>query len=312
VHEVSLSAAAFTNFGLDHLDYHKTREIYFDAKLILFKEILKDDGAAVVLGDQTEVYEGVSRYCKNVITFGFDAGNFIRAENVRESQGGMVFDLEIGRHMTKDVSVGLFGKFQILNVLCAISLAHACGLPAVRIVEALGNIRTLEGRMERIGSYNGGQIYVDYAHTADGFGRVLETFRRACAGRLICVFGCGGGRDKSKRCLMGSAASEMADVVVITDDNPRSENPSAIRREILNSCPMGVEIEDRKEAIKYAVGSIEPGDFVIILGKGHETTQIYGTNVIPHNDKDEVLSIWGRNASWRVEMMFSGTVAKGA
>jgi UDP-N-acetylmuramoyl-L-alanyl-D-glutamate--2,6-diaminopimelate ligase len=288
-HDIALSAAAFTNFGSDHLDYHKTRGAYFESKLILFKEILRGEGAVVILGDQPEIREGVSKYNKNIMTFGFNAGNLIRAENVRGAPDGVSFDLTMDGKVAKDISVALFGEFQILNILCAASLAYACGLPSEGIIETIPKIRALNGRMEKVATCNGGHVYVDYAHTADGFRRTLEAFRKPCHKRLICVFGCGGDRDKSKRRLMGEAAGEIADVVIVTDDNPRSEDPAVIRREILTGCPGSLEVGDRKEAIKYAMNLLGPGDFVIIQGKGHETTQTYGDKIISHNDREEAL-----------------------
>ncbi|MDR0630647.1 MAG: UDP-N-acetylmuramoyl-L-alanyl-D-glutamate--2,6-diaminopimelate ligase [Holosporales bacterium] len=287
--QIMLSAAAFTNFGHDHLDYHKTEDCYFESKLILFKDILKNDKLAVVYGDHSQIYENVYKYNQNIMTFGFNKNNSIRAQNIQQFPSYIKFDLVIKDKLTRNIKIKIFGEFQILNIMCAIALAHACGLAFDVIINTLHKITGLEGRMEMVATHNNGFIYVDYAHTADGFKQILETFKKFCRGKLICVFGCGGNRDTSKRYLIGKAAAEIADIAIVTNDNPRNEDPTIIRKEILIGCPNGIEISNRKEAIKYAIESITPNDFVAILGKGHETTQIYKDKIINHNDKEEVL-----------------------
>ena len=289
-HSISLTAAAFTNFASDHLDYHKTRKAYLLSKLRLFKEILPSNMPAIVSQDFPYVCEEVAKINQNLITFGMAVNNFVRAHNIREFPDRIIFDLSCGSELFSEIEVKLFGKFQIMNVLCAISLAMASGMDIASIVETLHQIKPLNGRMEHIKSVNGGDVYVDFAHTAEGFRSALSCFKKTCPGRLICVFGCGGDRDKSKRSEMGKAASEVADICIITDDNPRTEPPADIRRQIIEACPGAKEIGSRREAIKYAISLINPGDFVVILGKGHETQQIYAEEVIYFNDKDEILS----------------------
>jgi UDP-N-acetylmuramoyl-L-alanyl-D-glutamate--2,6-diaminopimelate ligase len=291
VHKASLSAAAFTNFGSDHLDYHETIDSYFDAKLVLFNEILEDTKPAVVFGDQPKIVEAVRRYNNNVVTFGGGYRNAIRYQNVKALPDRVVFDLVIDEFVAKGVEIKIFGKLQALNVLCSIALACVCGLRKESITSALCGLSQLDGRMEMVTMYNGGRVYVDYAHTAQGFQRALEEFRDVCKRRLICVFGCGGDRDKSKREIMGRAASSIADVVIVTDDNPRTEPPHGIRKEILAGCKdEAIEIDNRSEAIGYAMSLLGQDDVLAILGKGHETTQTYADKVLHQNDKEDVLN----------------------
>lgn len=289
-HGAELTAAAFTNLASDHLDYHKTREAYLDSKLRLFREILQNDKPAIVSMDFPEVYESVLKINKNIVTFGISNQNFIKAQNIKEFPDRMVFDLMIGNEIFPGIEVKLFGSFQIMNILCAIALAYASDVSIHDILKTLPKIKPLNGRMEHIRSIKGGNVYVDFAHTTDGFKNALECFKKACHGRLICVFGCGGDRDKSKRPEMGVIASEIADVVIITDDNPRTESPAEIRHQILEKCPKGIEIADRMEAIQYAISLIQPGDFVAVIGKGHENYQIYGNEIRHFNDREEILS----------------------
>jgi UDP-N-acetylmuramoyl-L-alanyl-D-glutamate--2,6-diaminopimelate ligase len=292
VHEASLSAAAFTNFGSDHLDYHKTKESYLKAKLILFDEILERGRQAIVFGDQPEVRDSVAKLSGNIITFGMGKENFVRAKDVKCFPGKVLFDLAVDGYMIPNVEIGIFGEFQVLNVLCSVALSYACGLSVTRIVEALSGLSGLNGRMEMIAPYKGGAIYIDYAHTALGFQSALEAFRAGCQAKLICVFGCGGNRDRSKRGEMGRTACAIADAVIVTDDNPRDEDPAFIRSEILADCDeRAIEIGDRNEAIRHAMTLIGEGDIIAIIGKGHEVGQIYGNAVIPQNDKDEILKI---------------------
>jgi UDP-N-acetylmuramoyl-L-alanyl-D-glutamate--2,6-diaminopimelate ligase len=291
LHSAILNAAAFTNLARDHLDYHGTEKAYFKAKMLLFEEILPRDRPAVVSFDYPVIYDAVSKLNDNIVTFGFEIGNFVRAENLKEGQGGTMFDFVCGHERFDDVHVNLIGKFQVMNLLCASAIAFACGLDVATIHSALSDINTASGVMEYVKSINGGDIYVDFAHTACGFRMALQCFRSICAGRLICVFGCGGNRDNEKRAEMGRIADELADIVVITDDNPRYEDPAKIRAALLAQCPRAVEIGDRREAIHYAANIIERGDVVAIIGKGHENYQIYGDKTTLFNDKEEALTV---------------------
>lgn len=287
-HSADLTAAAFTNLASDHLDYHKTREAYLETKLRLFSEILPADKFAVASMDFPEVYRSVSKINKNILSFGFAPENFISADNIEEFSDRLVFDLRCDGRLFKGVEVKFFGDFQVMNILCAVALGIASGVRIDDIVNVLGQVKPLRGRMEHVRSFNGGNVYVDFAHTTEGFKNALTCFKHVCRGRLICVFGCGGDRDKSKRPEMGKIAADLADISIVTDDNPRTERPSAIRQQILASCPGAVEIENRGAAIRYAMSLIQPGDVVAVMGKGHEEYQIYADKIVHFSDHEEI------------------------
>lgn len=291
LHSANLSAAAFTNFSSDHLDYHKTRESYLYAKLRLFNEILPKEKPAIVSKDYPDIYNEISKINKNIISFGIENDNFIKANNINELPEKIIFDLNCGNEIFKNVEINLFGKFQIMNILCAISLALGSGLSIQEIVQTLPKISPLKGRMEHVKSINNGNVYIDYAHTSYGFKSALECFRKVCRGRLICVFGCGGDRDKSKRSEMGKIANDLSDITIVTDDNPRTESPHNIRKQIIETCPNAIEIGNRKEAISHGISLIEENDFLVVIGKGHEDYQIYADKTFHFSDKEEILKI---------------------
>jgi UDP-N-acetylmuramyl-tripeptide synthetase len=225
---------------------------------------------------------------KNIITCGIDSVEDVCAYNINLSLQRIFFDLKIINSTFRSVSSGIFGKMHLKNLLVAISLAKISGIPDDLIVNAIEGLKNLEGRSEYVGSLNGCSIYVDYAHTADGLRNLLKEFREVCDGRLLLVFGCGGDRDRWKRAEMGECASEMADIVIVTDDNPRSEDPWQIRREILARCSKGLEIPDRGEAISHSMSLAKSGDVLLVCGKGHEKVQIYGDKIVNFNDKDVI------------------------
>ncbi|MDR1365395.1 MAG: UDP-N-acetylmuramoyl-L-alanyl-D-glutamate--2,6-diaminopimelate ligase [Holosporales bacterium] len=289
LHSVTLTAAAFTNFSSDHLDYHKDRDAYLSAKLKLFQEVLPCDGVIAAPYDDPELCNRLIDIGKKVTTFGFSGGGDVTAENISISLKRTMFDVVCNGEKFDNVTTNLFGKLQIANLLCAATLAHASGIDMSNIVNAISGITALSGRMEHVTAFNGGDVYIDYAHTTESFKCALTDFKNICAGRLVCVFGCGGDRDKTKRRQMGAIASEIADITIVTDDNPRSEDPAAIRAAIVSAAKGAIEIGDRAEAISYAVSLIKKGDIVVIIGKGHESYQIYGSNAIKFNDRDEAL-----------------------
>ncbi|MDR0553041.1 MAG: UDP-N-acetylmuramoyl-L-alanyl-D-glutamate--2,6-diaminopimelate ligase [Holosporales bacterium] len=291
LHSVKLKVAALTNLASDHIDYHLTRGEYFRVKQKLFSEIGAE--VSVFSKDDGDVYNSLmSLPHKKIITFGFDKSNDIVASNIRELPDKVCFDLSINEATFKDICMHLFGKFQVANVLCSIAMAIAAGSSVESmIVKVLPRIRQLDGRMEHICKHRGGDVYVDYAHTAEAFRSCLASFRNICKGRLISVFGCGGDRDNSKRKIIGEIAGELSDINIVTDDNPRTEDPASIRLEIARNCKNVVDIGPRKDAIEYALDIMQKNDFVIIIGKGHETKQIYQNTTLPHNDKEAVLSI---------------------
>ena len=288
LHSVVLETAGFTNLASDHLDYHKSHKEYLNSKLLLFKDILKQNKIAVVFGDDKYLYNTVKNIHNNIITFGINEYNDIRAENIESDINKVIFDLVVNNEVFKNITLYLTGEFQLLNVLCAIALVYVTGLDVNKIVSIIDKIKPLCGRMERIlSSY--GNIFIDYAHTSEGFKMALNTLKKYCKGKLICVFGCGGNRDSTKRQEFGSIANVLADIPIITDDNPRNEDPSLIRNEIKKKCPNAIEIPDREEAIKKALSLMEKDDIVAIIGKGHETEQIYSNNTKYFNDKEIVL-----------------------
>ena len=289
LHSVLLETAGFTNLASDHLDYHKSHEEYLKSKLLLFKDILKQNKTAVVFGDDEYLYDQVKSIHNNIITFGLNENNNIRADNISSDINKIKFDLIVNNRVFNNIELYLTGEFQLLNVLCAITLVYVTGLDINKIVSIIGKIKPLNGRMEKILSPNSGNIFIDYAHTSEGFRTALSTLKQYCKGKLICVFGCGGNRDTTKRQEFGSIANVFAEVPIITDDNPRNEDPSLIRKEIKKKCPNAMEIPDREEAIKTALSLMKKDDVVAIIGKGHETEQIYANNVKYFNDKEIVL-----------------------
>ncbi|MDR0640121.1 MAG: UDP-N-acetylmuramoyl-L-alanyl-D-glutamate--2,6-diaminopimelate ligase [Holosporales bacterium] len=289
LHSVELSAAAFSNLSADHLDYHGTVEEYLKAKLLLFEEILKTDNPSIVPSSQTDVLQSIQKSHRNIVTFGIGYGANIAGKNIRCYHDRIVFDLSIDGQLYRDIELKLFGDFQLMNLMCAIGLVYACGASPDDIVNIIPRITGLRGRMELVLEKNGKGVCIDYAHTSSAFETSLLAFKQFCHGRLICVFGCGGDRDKSKRREMGQIANEIPDVVIVTDDNPRTENPAEIRAEILDACEKGIEIADRKEAIHHAMNMMCQGDTLVVMGKGHETTQLIMHETRHHDDREEIL-----------------------
>jgi UDP-N-acetylmuramoyl-L-alanyl-D-glutamate--2,6-diaminopimelate ligase len=291
---VRLKAAAFTNLGRDHLDYHPTIEAYLAAKLRLFTELLPKDATAVVNTDVAggaEVVAATQAAGRRIFTVG-RTGEGLKLERlVREGFAQRMSVAHEGR--TFDVRLPLLGEYQAANALVAAGLAIAAGEAAGRVLPALQGLVGVMGRLEIVGEARGGLAVVDYAHKPEALAAVLEALRPFATGRLICVMGCGGDRDKGKRPLMGAIAVEKSDIVIVTDDNPRSERPEAIRAEILAAAPGAREIGDRAEAIRAGVAMLGDGDVLVVAGKGHESGQIVGDKVLPFSDHDEVLKALG-------------------
>lgn len=295
LHSVELQVSAFTNLYSDHLDYHKTKEHYFESKKKLFSEIKSN--VAVISRDDEYVYNSLKNLHNNIITYGLNNKNDIYADNIRELPDRIIFDLHIKSKSFKNICINIFGGFQILNVLCSIAMAIATNdncLSVENISSILHKVKQLEGRMEHIASYHDANIYVDFAHTASSFEKAISTFKNIVSptSRLIVVFGCGGERDTSKRQLFGETSHRLADVCIVTDDNPRNEDPKEIRSNIIKYCPGAVEIPSRVEAIKYGISILKPHDVLIVIGKGHEKTQIYANNnILHHNDSECIRKI---------------------
>jgi UDP-N-acetylmuramoyl-L-alanyl-D-glutamate--2,6-diaminopimelate ligase len=286
---VRVSAGAFTNLSRDHLDYHPTIEAYLAAKLRLFEALVEPGGAAVIDVDNCYAGQVVDAACKRglkVFTIG-EGGNDIRLVDGRVEGFAQRVTL---RHGGRDhvVRLPLVGAFQVQNAAVAAGLAITTGSAPDEVFAALEKLAGARGRLELSGTRDGAPVFVDYAHKPDALAKALDALRPYAGGRLIVVFGCGGDRDKGKRPLMGGIAAKKADRVIVTDDNPRSENPATIRAEILAAAPGATEIGDRAEAIRAGVAMLQKGDVLLIAGKGHESGQIVGDRVLPFQDQDVV------------------------
>jgi len=291
---VKLVAAAFTNLGRDHMDYHPSVAHYLAAKLRLFTELLPPGRTAVINADgerSEDVLGAIEGRDLRVLTVGRRGRHLKLIDVSLEGFGQRLTVRHAGGDLT--LSLPLVGTYQAENALTAAGLAMAAGERVEQVLGALPSLEGVKGRLEIVGRVKGGLAVVDYAHKPEALVAALEACRPFVSGRLICVFGCGGDRDRGKRPIMGRIAAERADVVIVTDDNPRSERPAAIRSEILVSAPGAREIGDRAEAIRAAVAMMGPGDVVLVAGKGHETGQIIGDSVIPFSDQDEIRAALG-------------------
>jgi UDP-N-acetylmuramoyl-L-alanyl-D-glutamate--2,6-diaminopimelate ligase len=289
---VRLKAAAFTNLGRDHLDYHPTMEAYLAAKLRLVTELLPPDGVAVVNADAEhagEVIAAARHAGRNVATVG-KGGEMLTLESLAPDGFAQRLRVHHGSKTT-DIRLPLLGAYQASNALLAAGLVMATGAPADRVLPALPKLEGVKGRLEVMGLARGGLVVIDYAHKPDALAAALKALRPFAPGRLICVFGCGGDRDKGKRPIMGRIAASLADTVIVTDDNPRSEDPKSIRAEILAGAPSAREIGDRAEAIHAGARLLGTGDVLLVAGKGHETGQIIGSTIIPFSDHDAVRDV---------------------
>jgi UDP-N-acetylmuramoyl-L-alanyl-D-glutamate--2,6-diaminopimelate ligase len=287
---VTLKAGAFTNISRDHLDYHASFEDYFTQKLRLFRELLPPGATAVVdmdSGAGKRVADETKARRLNLITVGRE-GQTLKLVSLSLDGFAQLLGIE---HDGKryDVRLPLVGDFQAVNALVAAGLAMATGAAAEDVLPRLERLQGARGRLDLAGTAPGGApIFVDYAHTPDALAKALQALRPYVENRLLVVFGCGGDRDKGKRPEMGAAAVAGSDLAIVTDDNPRNEDPAVIRREILAAAPGAIEIGDRGQAIAEAVAMLAPGDVLLVAGKGHETGQTIGTTVIPFSDHDAV------------------------
>lgn len=285
---VKLSAAAFTNLTQDHLDYHPTMDDYRAAKLRLFTELLPKGAPAIINADspEGEAFEAGARAAGlEIVSIGWRGADLKIRELMPRATGQKMFLTWKGQEF--DVDLPLIGEFQALNALCAAGLALALGDELEGVVAGLRKLEPVKGRLEFVGETEAGAgVFVDYAHTPDGLDTLLRAARPHTAGRLFVVFGCGGDRDRTKRSKMGAVAAKQADLAIVTDDNPRSEVPAAIRADVLEGCPGAMEVGDRAEAIETAIAQLRQGDTLLIAGKGHETGQIVGDEVLPFSDQD--------------------------
>ncbi len=296
---VRVGLAAFTNLSRDHLDYHGDEAAYLAAKRRLFTELLEMDGTAVINAD-SPVYDDLADLCRRrgcrVMGFGW-TGEDIRIQQVETTTDGQQVSLSISGKEA-DFTLPLIGDFQLSNALCAAGLAIASGENVQSILETLGNLEGARGRLEHAGTLpNGAAVFVDYAHTPDALFTVLNAVRPHAKGKLHVVFGCGGDRDKGKRPEMGRAAADNADFVIVTDDNPRTEDAASIRSEAMAGCPDALNIGDRAEAIHTAISNLGRDDMLVVAGKGHEQGQTVGADILPFDDvsvvRDAVKDISG-------------------
>jgi len=286
---VVLQAAGFTNFTQDHLDYHDTFEAYFAAKAGLFRRILPVDGRAVINIDDArgaEMRAIAAARGQDVLTIGQGGGDLaLLAQRFDATGQDIRFSWQGNPHQAR---LALIGGFQAENVLLACGLAIATGEVPERVFETLGDLTTVRGRMQLAATrHNGAAVFVDFAHTPDAVATALKALRPHVMGRIVVIIGAGGDRDAGKRPLMGQAATDHADVVFVTDDNPRCEDPGTIRAAVMAGAPDATEVGDRAEAILRGVDALQPGDALLIAGKGHETGQIIGEDVFPFDDAEQ-------------------------
>ena len=292
---VHLSGVAFTNLTQDHLDYHETMDEYRAAKTRLFSELAPKGCPAVVNADSDQrlFFEEAGRSSGlDIVSVGWRGADLKIEELMPKATGQRLFIDWRGEKAAIDLP--LIGEFQALNALTAAGLALAGGVDLQAVAEGMAKLKPVKGRLEYVGKTEAGAgIFVDYAHTPAGLDVLIRAARPHTAGRLVVVFGCGGDRDRGKRSLMGEVAAKHADLVIVTDDNPRSEDPAFIRSEVLAGVPNGLEIGDRGEAIRRAIKDLRKGDTLLIAGKGHETGQIIGDTVVPFSDQETALAALG-------------------
>ena len=278
---VKPKVAAFTNLSQDHLDYHGDMETYFKAKARLFTEVLSDDDIAVINMDDELGRKLISSLRRKSLTYGIEKDADLRLLSQNPTATGQ--DITIAYEGKKyDIHLNLIGLFQAYNVLCAAGCCIALGI--TDIFETLPQLLGVAGRVELAANINQRAAYIDYAHTPDALEKVLTSLRPHVKGRLIVVFGAGGDRDKTKRPLMGKAVEDNADIAIVTDDNPRSEDPATIRADVMAGCPNAITIDGRENAIRKGIEMMQDGDVLLVAGKGHEQGQPIGDKTYPFDD----------------------------
>jgi UDP-N-acetylmuramoyl-L-alanyl-D-glutamate--2,6-diaminopimelate ligase len=287
---VKFTAGAFTNFGRDHLDYHATLEDYYLAKARLFDVVIPEGGQAVINRDDARFDDLVARCAKRnirVTSFGAHAAADYRVARVTPHVDGLSAELVV-RGKQHRIELPFYGAFQLSNMLTAVGLLAASGTDEQALIPLLPRLQGVPGRLEKVASHHGASVFVDYAHTPAALENILKTLRAHTEHKLHVVFGCGGDRDSGKRPEMGAVAARLADDVIVTDDNPRNENPASIRAAILAAAPGATEIADRAAAIAAAMQKLNTGDVLVVAGKGHETTQTIGNQATQFYDPDHI------------------------
>ena len=289
---VRIQAGGFTNLSRDHMDYHPDVAHYLNAKLRLFRDLVAPGGAAVISADHecsAEVIAAARARGLRIITVGRNADANDGIKLTGATIDGFAQKLAIahrGRHHA--IRLPLVGEFQIENALVAAGLAIGTGSAADDVFGCLEHLEGAKGRLELVGEHNGAPIFVDYAHKPDALAKALQALRPYARRRLVVIFGAGGDRDAGKRPIMGAIAAENADHIIVTDDNPRSEKPEAIRAAIMATAKGAREIGDRAEAIRAGIAGLAPGDALVVAGKGHEVGQIVGGTTLPFSDHEAV------------------------
>lgn len=287
---LKIKIGAFTNLSRDHLDYHGNFENYLNAKMRLFSEVMEEKGVAVLNAD-IEQFEQLEKACYDKGHTVFSYGrynrkrkNYIDIFDIINTSDGQQMSFEV-MGKVYNINTSLIGEFQAFNMLCAMAVVIASGANIDEAAFALEEVPCVPGRMQRVTEPGADfDVIVDYSHTPDALEKALSVLKPLTKGNLWVVFGCGGDRDNGKRPMMGEVAAKIADKVVVTDDNPRNEDPELIRKEILVAVPDAIEIDGRKKAIEYAVSNMQKGDMLLVAGKGHEKTQMIGEQVLPFDD----------------------------
>ncbi len=287
---IDFNVCAFTNFSQDHLDYHKTLDSYWACKAKLFKEYASKSSIFVVNADDPK-YNAILEMGDNreIVDYGRNAQH-IRLCHTEYTETGQKITIE-WNGKSYEFLLPLMGDFQVYNCLCAMGICSLCGISRDTLVDIVPTINQISGRLEKVSEYNGGSIYIDYAHTPDALQKAILSLKKISKGRVIVIFGCGGNRDQQKRAIMGKTATQSADVVIITDDNPRTENPANIRKMILEGAPNAIEIADRSQAIHDGIALLQPGDILLVAGKGHEDYYEIGNRVIHYSDREIILGV---------------------
>ena len=315
--DTRFAGAGFTNLTQDHLDYHGTMERYFQVKADFFRRLAASTpGAPAAVCTDGEYGKRLARICRRLplklVTCGFGEKADVRASNLSVSQDGSEFELSLAGE-TRRVKCPLAGAYNVENVLVAAALAFGAGVKADLVFRTIPKLKPRWGRLERVKTASEAAVFVDYAHTDDALANVLSTVRSFTPGKVWAVFGAGGDRDRTKRPKMGRAAAANADRIVVTSDNPRSEDPAAIIRDILVGVPKGTRkkvLPDRAEAISWALSHAKKGDSVVICGKGHETTQTIGSKKIPFDDR-KVAAAFGTTRGSEPECVSTTSLSSG-
>ena len=302
---LNIKVASFTNFSQDHLDYHGNMERYFSSKMKLFSKLTKNSN--VVINSDIAKYKEIHKIClksKNTIyQYGYKLGDIKLISSSGRIDGREGQDITfLFKNQKYNLQIPLLGDFQALNILCALLMVYIAfkldNLSIKKIITNFANLKNIHGRMDHVATLsNNAKIYIDFAHTPDALKNILTNARHYTSSKLIILFGCGGDRDQHKRQIMGNIASNLSDLVVITDDNPRTENLSQIRKHIIFGCKSNnfIEIENRKIAIEQTISILKKNDILIIAGKGHECYQVIGKDKIPFNEKDIINNYLAKN-----------------